>query len=169
MPHLPKNLPQRCVVKARDKDRHCGGQRRLGDWGGGGAEKSARSVRQRTKACSMKMLLWVLSETAKLTETHREMLNLGGIEEATAVRPYKSQDSASAFLRYHLVVDCGARATTSMAECQACKVPKARYYPSRSKYRTGTYAGLSPCSVQELRSPVTCIPYKVCSGAEMAL
>jgi hypothetical protein len=102
------------VVKARDKDRHCGGQRRLGDWAGGGAEKSARSVRQRTKACSMKMLLWVLSETAKLTETHREMLHLGGIEEATAVRPYKSRDSASASLRYHLVVDCGARATTSM-------------------------------------------------------
>lgn len=38
----------------------------------------------------MKMLLWVLSETAMLTETHREMLHPSGIEEATAVRPYKS-------------------------------------------------------------------------------
>jgi hypothetical protein len=65
----------------------------------------------------MKMLLWVLSETAKLTETHREMLHLGGIEEATAVRPYKSRDSASASLRYHLVVDGDARATTSVVEC----------------------------------------------------
>lgn len=91
-----------------------------------------------------------------LTETHREMLHPSRIEEATAVRPYKSRGSANASPRCHLVVDCGARATTSVVECQACRVPKARYHTARSKYRTGTYAGFSPCSVQESSIPVTC-------------